>query len=220
MRIDRNSTICGMPSFEARALLRKLKQQHSFTVNDIDELTDGGHISSSELLANLLGEGYIESDEQEKECYRVAKKGMSLAMATAAKQIKRKTAEKLLEGFLDRVNLVNDADDYLHKVTKVIIFGSYLSDRPYIGDIDIAIQLERKVNNSDEFMRLQEQLIATDGAEDQTIDTMSRLFYSERKTTRFLVNKSRSISLHSTDDGILDTANHMVLYEEKDTDAD
>ena len=42
--------------------------------------------------------------------------------------------------FLDRVAQVNAADAYAYRVRAVVVFGSFLTGRDMIGDIDLAVQ--------------------------------------------------------------------------------
>ena len=44
---------------------------------------------------------------------------------------------------------MNADDSWLHRVGKVVIFGSYLSNQERIGDIDLAIRLDRRPQFAD-----------------------------------------------------------------------
>jgi predicted nucleotidyltransferase len=64
-----------------------------------------------------------------------------LGAASAAKPITRQTAERALDDFLARVVLVNRRAYYLAKVTKVVVFGSFLRpDIERLGDVDVAVE--------------------------------------------------------------------------------
>jgi DNA-binding MarR family transcriptional regulator len=71
-------------------------------------------------------------------------KGKELRRCTAAKPVFRKTADRLLREFMTRVAEINASDEYLMSVARVVIFGSYLTDRDPIGDLDIAVYLEKR----------------------------------------------------------------------------
>jgi predicted nucleotidyltransferase len=45
---------------------------------------------------------------------------------------------------LRRAEIGNARDDLLHWVTEVRVFGSYLTDSDDLGDLDLAINLERR----------------------------------------------------------------------------
>ena len=51
-----------------------------------------------------------------------------------------------------------DADpEYLYGVSRLMVFGSYLSDKPKLGDIDIAVQLGPKCRDPKEHWALCDQ---------------------------------------------------------------
>ena len=59
--------------------------------------------------------------------------------------ISRKKADALLDGLLERIAAVNENPDLLRSVVEARVFGSYLDlSRDQLGDVDVAIHLERK----------------------------------------------------------------------------
>ena len=83
--------------------------------------------------------------------WEVTNKGRTLALASAAQPILRKTAERKISELLERVKIINTSPRYLFEVTKVIVFGSYLTEKQKINDIDIAVTLERKEADNNKF---------------------------------------------------------------------
>lgn len=70
-------------------------------------------------------------------------------MASAARPLKRKTADQAYTGFMDRVAQVNADPYYLYRATKVVLFGSYLTESETVNDIDLAIAIEPKEADDD-----------------------------------------------------------------------
>src|SRR5580692_6205869 len=70
--------------------------------------------------------------------------GNALGIASAALPISRRDASRRVEEFLARARKVNDDDSWLYRVGKVVIFGSYLNNQDRIGDIDLAVRLDRR----------------------------------------------------------------------------
>lgn len=60
---------------------------------------------------------------------------------------------------MQRVEKINANDDYLHKVSKVMIFGSYLGTKEYLGDLDVAVQLKKKIKDPTEFRFWHDELV-------------------------------------------------------------
>ncbi len=82
-------------------------------------------------------------------------KGSGLRTASATPHIKRSTADRLLSQLLVRVNEVNNSDKFLCRVEEIIVFGNYLDEtRMTLGDIDIAVKLERKEQNPEKHLKM------------------------------------------------------------------
>lgn len=62
--------------------------------------------------------------------------------------VSRQSAEKTTREFLDRVQQVNCSSRFLYRVRKVVVFSSFLSDAPFVGDLDLAVDLCPKEQDS------------------------------------------------------------------------
>jgi predicted nucleotidyltransferase len=78
--------------------------------------------------------------------------GNALANATAAPTISRRDACRRVEEFLARARSVNSDDSWLHRIGKVVVFGSYLNNQDRIGHIDLAIRLERRAKVDEDWV--------------------------------------------------------------------
>jgi len=59
--------------------------------------------------------------------------------------ISKKTAEQNINGMLEVVKVINSTDDkhmYPYKIKNIYVFGSFLSEKEKLGDIDIFIDFE------------------------------------------------------------------------------
>ena len=150
MQIAENQTIAGYPALEVRNFVRK----HQFTpiTEEAAEITLRlDHGAAADFLHKLVDIGLIEkhSEQEGTLLYVLTLDGEALAQVSAAKPIHRKTAERVLEQFLERVHKVNATPEYLYRVEDVILFGSMLNDVERLGDVDVAINLEPKVGDCD-----------------------------------------------------------------------
>jgi len=70
----------------------------------------------------------------------------------------RPAVERKLRGFIDRIRQVNHEEQFVFRVAKAVVFGSYLSAKARISDIDIAILLEprRRIRKSGKSSRPRE----------------------------------------------------------------
>ena len=227
MRINSADTIAGQPVLTIRQLFKKT-QYHGGTLSDIANQLHVDQKAAREIFDTLCAEAYIEPTEtphyadEDNTHWRTTLKGNSLALATARKPITRQTAERLLNEFLTRVKEINDCDDYVYYVKQVIIFGSYLSDSPNLGDIDLAIWVEFRYNDiqkRSENIRKRIELALQSGRTFKTF--FAEFIWPYTEVIQLLKNRSPSISLHNLkDEGILSTSIPSKILFEADTQID
>jgi predicted nucleotidyltransferase len=62
-----------------------------------------------------------------------------------ARRLHRGTGDRAFASFRERLAQVNAADaPYAYRVKTVVLFGSYATDTPRVGDVDVAVELEPK----------------------------------------------------------------------------
>ena len=147
VRIVSDELIAGYPTLEVREFLRRYRLTDFYIEAAEDALVLCSRTATI-FMNKLKGLGFIEELDKwgGRRVFRLTIKGQALANASAARPIHRKTAERLLEQFLERVQRVNSADEYAYRVGHVVLFGSMLSDVERLGDVDVAIRLEPKVS--------------------------------------------------------------------------
>ena len=213
MRINKGDKIAGLPAFQVRDILRKLKDSE-FTIEALS-YNSKTSLNEAKVLADQLEQKDLIAKAHtafNKQFWRVTLNGSALSLASAAKPIHRKTAEKNLQKLLDRAKTVNSDDYYLYRVSKVIIFGSYLSTQDRINDIDVAVELISKINDKDERARAENDKI--NEAQRPFINIVDRMFWPRNEVMMFLKSRSPSISLHTVDDEILKICDYKIIYEE------
>lgn len=217
MIVRAEQAIAGFKATKIRAMLRRLAEDF-WTADDVAREMKIDRPTADKLIAALRSSGYVEkAPRQPKGTWRNTIAGNALANATAAKPIRRKTGEDRLAEFLGRVHLLNADDNWAHRVTKVLVFGSYLTDKSWLGDVDVAIRLEPRPKYQD---RWSDVLLARAGeAETRGIRFsrfVDRLGWAEREAKRFLKSRSRSLSLHDLEreQVLLNRIPHRVLFEE------
>lgn len=216
MRINKDDKIAGLPTLEIRELLRKLKGD-KFHSDHVAYYLKASIDEASILIGKLEKENLIEKAyfAFNKQHWTVTLKGSALALASAASPIHRKTAEKNLKKFLERVKQVNDDNYYLYKVTKVLVFGSYLSNKEKINDLDIAVEMKSKIPDKNERMQIERNRVNEVYESGKIFSNFTeQLFYPRKEVLKYLKSGSRSISLHTTDDEIIERCEYRILFED------
>ncbi|WP_020532541.1 nucleotidyltransferase domain-containing protein [Flexithrix dorotheae] len=199
MNINSKQKLFGFPTLTIRNLLRKISENDR-SIHIITEMLNIDVQKAMDLVESLVSEKYIiPITRNGKTYFQTTIKGNAYAMASASKPIKRTTAKKLLEGFLERVHQVNSDDYYLYRVLKVMLFGSYLSTQETMSDIDIAILLEHKHKIKD-FTKLDLKRAHEAQLKGRRFNNfLEEYAWAREEVLLFLKNRKKSLSIHIYD---------------------
>jgi hypothetical protein len=216
MYIDPKGQIFGYPAMRIRDLLRNLSSVGMWTVDNLKERLQTPKAEAERLLKELHRLGYVEleSSHPGTEFWKNTLRGSALGLASSARPLKRTTAIRVVKEFLGRVRRVNADPYYLFPVTKVVVFGSYLSDNERINDVDMGIYLRPKESDTDKHMALCRRRSMLAAQQGRTFNTfVDELTWAQQEVLKFLKFRSRAISLHYRD-AILDKVETKTLFEE------
>jgi predicted nucleotidyltransferase len=92
------------------------------------------------LMRDLIRAGLLERNG---EFIDVTEAGVSFGMKNLKRRIDREKADTLVRRLLERVEAFNASDDEVVRITRVILFGSYLDPSVRtLGDVDVAFEYE------------------------------------------------------------------------------
>jgi hypothetical protein len=215
MRIRPDAVIAGFPAKQIRKLLRQATL--SLSVDEATKVLGLNQRSTLKLLNDLEKQGFIEKNAFAPDPNRNWKntiKGGALSKALFSAPVSRRAAEKKLSEFMNRVCEVNEAGRFLYRVTKVVLFGSFLTESSTVGDLDIAIELAPKEPDSwkhSELILEHANAAALNGKRFHNF--MQGLDYAAQEVRSYLKGRSRIIQLTDCRDGVLKIAKSRVLYE-------
>jgi hypothetical protein len=196
MTIDKNEIIAGLPILEVRKLLRVSRGGY-INQNHVSYILKVTPERGQEIVLALERGGFLEPSKLCAGTWGHTIKGNALANASAARPIKRATAERRLHEFLERVQAVNATSSrYLYRVERVALFGSLLGDGEYVGDVDLAVLLRPTIPDRKKFFphlqrRGEEGLLAGKTSS----DPMDKFTWSETEVWIFLKGSCRALSL-------------------------
>lgn len=219
MRINSNEFLIGVPILKIRKLLSYTggtEWNEKNLIEVVSSLLDLNVKESNNVVDGLIKEGYMEKVKHNSGQIVVNTiKGNALAIASAAKPILKKTANRKMNEFLQRVKQVNSDEYFLYKVKKVVVFGSYLGTNDKLSDIDIAIELIPKEENYDRHFELERERAKEAKSQGRSFNTyIDELFWPKLEVFRFLKSRSRSISLHDISDNILQLTESEIVFED------
>ena len=215
MRIKRNEKIGNIPILEIRDYFNQLRSV-GISKEGLRVHFGLNHKNVNLLVEDLLQNDFIEkaTDEQQKKEYQLTIKGQALCAARCLSPMNKEKADKVFNEFMQRVEEINNDNYYLYKVKKLFLFGSYLNpDNDNFGDIDIAFELKRKIEDSKEFEIENDKRVEAARQRGKVFSSwLERLFFSATEVKRKLKNKSQYISLHEMTEGILEITKYKQIY--------
>ena len=133
----------------------------------------------------------------------------------AARPLIRSTAERKLSEFMERVRQVNITGRFAFRVRKVVVFGSYLTDSPRLGDIDIAVELVAREEDCQKQRALEDAHISYARSKARRFrNILAEVYWPRDEVGLFLKSRARAISLHTTEDAKIYGDKCKVLYEQ------
>lgn len=144
--------------------------------------------------------------------YRLTKLGCRIAHVRLQNPIPRAKAEQIVAAMLERARAINRDQDLLYRITTITAIGSYLTDAPDLGDIDVGVETRRKIKSYEQhkaaaIARARAKAPYRDfyGADDEDD-------YVQREVLLRLKNRNRYISLIRDYDN-LDTPKRVIFSE-------
>lgn len=142
MLLVKGQKIAGYPAREIRRLMKKIGTL-SASVSFIAEILECSPPNAKSVIARLRREGYLSAEDGAPGYVSLTSKGLALASATL-RPISRATATKHLSTFLGRIPQINSDPMHAFTVSAVVVFGSFLSEKELLGDLDVAAHLVAK----------------------------------------------------------------------------
>ena len=215
--------IAGRPALEIRRLLRRTHGawidaqtvRVELGISPQEAETVIGRLEKAELVAKKIATGL---DDKQRPFWKNTIKGNALAMATNARPVKRTTADRALAQFLDRVATVNATGDLAYRVTRVVVFGSYLTQAHELNDVDLLVDLIPRSPNPREQELLEESVRARAVKSGRRFgNIVEELAWPQTEVRLFLKNRSRTLSLHYEDHALVERTERRVIFEDRGT---
>lgn len=168
------------------------------------------------VCARMATEGYLDLTRPDDEFpeYALTLEGGALRNASAGRRFRRATAERHLAQLLERVEQANASDELLYRVGKVLLFGSMLGDAAMVGDVDLAVGLVAKTDDSALFQRwANDRILAASAGGRRFSNLTQQVTWPSEEVVHFLKGGSAVLSLTTTADKVLEATESRLLYE-------
>jgi predicted nucleotidyltransferase len=217
MRIDPSDVLGEFPVLFVRKVVRRLNNRLHWDAEAVQESAGIGPQRAADFIKALQKAGLAKANRgRDSGTWTTTQLAQSFGAASAAKPITRQTAERVLQEFLERVDQVNSNAYFLARVTKVVLFGSYLRpELDRLGDIDIAVELRPKESDYQRVREATERRLADLADRGRRVaGLLARESWWRGEVLRFLKARSRAISLHDYggEKELIDAVPHQVIY--------
>ena len=116
-------------------------------------------------------------------------------MTTGRKiKLKRSTADGYVEDIRRRIHEVNSDDSFCYRITRAVIFGSYVNEpeKTMLGDLDVALKLEPRYEGPE----MEEHEKAARDTCPETYGYMEWLGWPREVVLRYVRNRRAYVSIH------------------------
>jgi hypothetical protein len=206
--------IGGVEAKRVRDALLKLGHSREWAPAELAGALGVSPEISDRVFTELTALGYLEAGEQEPSLKRVSSPGLRLLRASAAKPLKRSTADDAVEGLRRRAQEINDNPMYAWRVRRVLLFGSYLTEKERLGDLDVAVEMSPRFSD-EKLNREKFQERFRFGQSTRTFKhEADRYGFPQNEVLSFLRARSRTISLTEVGDESLRRGPVRVAYQD------
>jgi hypothetical protein len=127
---------------------------------------------------------------------------------TKTVRMKRTIADRFLAGVKERVKEINSSNQYVYRVARLVVFGSYVNEpeKQNLGDLDLGVQLAPKTADRGEHQRkcrAKEQ-------ECPSSDWLLAMDWAEEEVYRRIRNHNAYISVH-----IMSQTENKAIFSKK-----
>lgn len=177
-------------------------KRHAFDVETFSKALGAPVSESGPVLQAMLAAGFFEHAEGHGDRFITTQKLGQLALASISPGISRGEADTLLALIVEKAAWVNArSDEFDHRIDCVVVFGSWLTDKPHLGDLDIGVGLDELADRGDR-------------RKGESIDGwLSRGMAARNRALRALrLRQPKKISVHELDEVVRLGTPFMVVF--------
>jgi hypothetical protein len=114
--------------------------ERPFSLDDFSRALGAPLDESAPVLQQMLAHGFLLA--RDDGTFGRTQKFSQLAAASISEGLTRSAAETLLGRIVTKAHEINErVEEYEARVQCIVVFGSYLGDKPLLGDLDIGVDV-------------------------------------------------------------------------------
>jgi len=224
MQIDPKEILFGQPILKIREVVRQAMKGRLWGNSKAEVAIRVAKVLkqpedvAKQLIKNMIEEDYlILTKEKLSDIYQYelteTEKGRQFGIANASKPLSRQKATQLLNELIERAKSINENGELIYFVESIKVFGSYLSDKEALGDLDVGVKLTRTYKPGDSIKHNQKRIALAKANGRQFSNATEQLIWPHREVMLMLKEKQRGLSLHDEDeDEVLKMTETKLVY--------
>lgn len=141
MNLRPNELVYGVAPEILIACARQLHRfEKTFSTDDFCEAIGAPKLESQPVIDHMVADGFMRSHAEIADSFEPTTKLAQLALARISNGLPRSEAEQLLKSVVRKAEEINGlSESHGYTVTCLVVFGSYLSEKLVLGDLDIGV---------------------------------------------------------------------------------
>jgi hypothetical protein len=225
MRLDPKEKLYGQHVLKIREVVRHAMQEKFFErtnaliITEISKILLQSIAVSKQVMEQLIKDEYLTLNKATSANvlhYELVatEKGRRFGIATANPAITRLKANELLSDLIERAKAINEKEDLVYIVERIKVFGSYLSGKELLGDLDVAVKLTRRYHGADFTNKNEERIMIASQNGRRFANFIDQISWPHTEVMLLLKTKKKGLSLHNEDeDEILTITENKLVYE-------
>lgn len=174
---------------------------------------------AQELVRQLLNENYIIWEKKKfpdgiQYELIATEKGRRLGIAKATAPITRAKASELLQDLIERAKSINENPEFVFYVERIEVFGSYLTDKELLGDLDVGVKLDRRYKGRLFTQHNQQRIEMAKSGGRSFNNSTDQLNWPYLEVMLMLKARKRGLSVHDiNEDEVFNVTETKVVYQ-------
>jgi len=225
MLINPKEILFGQPVLKIREVIRNAMQEklwgssQAVVVGKVANILKQPNAVAKQLIEQLKQEDYLSLKKEKfgaKFQYEltVTEKGRRFGMASATSPISRQKATQMLNELLERAKTINSNDELVYLVESIKVFGSYLSDKDLLSDLDVGFKLTRRYTGGDFTVHNQKRIDFAKSTGKSFSSFVDEICWPHQEIKLALKNRQRNLSLHDLEtDEVFNVTETKLVYQ-------
>mgnify|MGYP004701223177 CR=1 FL=1 len=225
MNINPKETMFGLPILKVREILRQAIKERLWgnsrkkVIGKVALILNQPTVIAQELVSQLLNENYIVLEKkkfQDGIQYELiaTEKGRRFGIAKATASISRAKASELLQDLIERAKSINENPEFVFFVERIEVFGSYITDKELLGDLDVGVKLDRRYNGTQFTQHNQHRIEMAKSGGRSFNNSTDQLNWPYLEVILMLKARKRGLSIHDiNEDEVFSVTETRVVYQ-------